>query len=93
MIIGNKCDLKDEDERKVSTEEGQMMAQRCRIPFIETSAKMNVNITKAFYDMAEMILEKPPVETPDVALTANIHLTSPKISKYKNDKASSGKCC
>ena len=42
VLIGNKCDL----ERAVPTEEGQQLAASLGIPFLETSAKTNHNITK-----------------------------------------------
>jgi Ras-related protein Rab-10 len=56
MIIGNKCDM--EDKRVIPTERGQEVAKHHGIPFIETSAKTNININKAFYDMTITILEK-----------------------------------
>ena len=56
MIIGNKCDM--EDKRVIPTERGQEVARHHGIPFIETSAKTNININKAFYDMTITILEK-----------------------------------
>lgn len=55
-IIGNKCDL--DDRRVISTEKGQEMAKNHNIPFLETSAKTNVNITRAFHDMTMRILDK-----------------------------------
>lgn len=64
MIIGNKCDL--EDKRGVETERGEKVAQSHGIPFLETSAKTNVNVTRAFHDMAFRILEKQPEKKPDV---------------------------
>lgn len=56
MIIGNKCDM--EDKRVVSTDRGQEVAQHHGIPFFETSAKTNVNVTRAFHDITQRILEK-----------------------------------
>ena len=42
ILVGNKSDW--ENYRRVSTEDGQMLAKRNGIPFIETSAKTNHNI-------------------------------------------------
>ena len=56
MIIGNKCDM--EDKRVVSTDRGQDIAKANGIPFVETSARTNVNITRAFHDMTMRILER-----------------------------------
>jgi small GTP-binding protein len=53
ILIGNKTDLK----RLVSTEEGQSVANSLGIPFIETSAKDQTNVEKAFSLLGEMILE------------------------------------
>ena len=84
MIMGNKCDM--EDKRIVSTERGQEVARSHGIPFIETSAKTNVNITRAFYDITERILEKQPEKKPDAASSANIQ---PNKSGVYNSGANS----
>eukprot|EP00948_MAST-09A_sp_MAST-9A-sp1_P002588 g2588.t1 len=56
VLIGNKCDLVD--KRKVEKEEGEALAKEMGIPFFETSAKSNVNITEAFMKIAEDVVEK-----------------------------------
>ena len=56
ILIGNKCDL--EDKRKVSKEEGQALADKFGIPFFETSAKSNINISEAFMKIAEDVVER-----------------------------------
>ena len=56
MIMGNKCDM--EDKRVIQTERGQEVAKHHGIPFIETSAKTNINVTRAFHDITLKILEK-----------------------------------
>lgn len=58
MIMGNKCDM--EDKRVISTERGQEVAKHHDIPFVETSAKTNINIIRAFHDITAKILEKQP---------------------------------
>ena len=50
ILIGNKCDW--EEKRAVATEEGQRLADELGIPFLEVSAKSNINIEKAFYSLA-----------------------------------------
>ena len=54
--MGNKCDM--EDKRVIQTERGQEVAKHHGIPFIETSAKTNINVTRAFHDITLRILEK-----------------------------------
>lgn len=56
MILGNKCDV--EDKRAVSKEKGEMIAREHGIRFMETSAKANINIENAFYELAQAILTK-----------------------------------
>jgi Ras-related protein Rab-1A len=45
ILVGNKTDL--QDQRVVSTEEGQELADHYCIRFIETSAKDSTNVEKA----------------------------------------------
>lgn len=54
MLIGNKSDMTS--QRVISPECGQQIAIEHSIPFLETSAKTNTNIDKAFYYMAEAIM-------------------------------------
>lgn len=56
MLLGNKRDMTD--RRVVSKERGEQIAINHQIRFLETSAKANINIDKAFYDLAEAILDK-----------------------------------
>lgn len=46
ILIGNKCDLKE--LREVTHDEGQELADKLDITFIETSAKDSANISTAF---------------------------------------------
>eukprot|EP01035_Chromulina_nebulosa_P017329 gene17329-22873_t len=46
ILIGNKCDLSD--QRMVSFEEGESLANECNIHFYETSAIENINVEKSF---------------------------------------------
>jgi Ras-related protein Rab-8A len=56
ILIGNKCDW--EDRRVVSTERGQQLADELGIPFLEVSAKSNINVEKAFYSLAADIKKR-----------------------------------
>ncbi|VDN01628.1 unnamed protein product [Thelazia callipaeda] len=60
MLLGNKCDMAE--RRVVSRERGEKIASDHGIRFLETSAKANIQIDKAFYDLAEAILDKMPVK-------------------------------
>ena len=50
VLIGNKCDL--EEDRAVTTEEGQQLAEEYGVPFFETSAKAGINIAELFFTIA-----------------------------------------
>jgi len=58
MLIGNKCDM--DDKRCITRARGDALAREHAIPFLETSAKNNVNVEKAFFEMARLILKKTP---------------------------------
>lgn len=55
MILGNKCDM--EDRRIISKERGEAVARQHGIRFMETSACSNINVEKAFLDLARAILD------------------------------------
>lgn len=46
MLVGNKSDLVH--EREVATEEGQRLADEWGVPFLESSAKFNMNVEEVF---------------------------------------------
>lgn len=58
MLIGNKCDM--EDKRCITRTRGDALAREHGIPFLETSAKSNINVEKAFFEMARLVLKKTP---------------------------------
>lgn len=55
ILIGNKSDLKD--EREVSEAELAKLAKSLKIPYIETSAKFDLNVNELFYSVVKMINE------------------------------------
>lgn len=66
ILIGNKCDW--EEKRAVSTEQGQALADELGIPFMEVSAKSNINVEKAFFSLAsdikKRIIDTAKTDTP-----------------------------
>ncbi|TXT64704.1 MAG: Small GTP-binding domain protein [Promethearchaeota archaeon] len=55
ILIGNKKDL--EGQRMVKTEDGKKLAEEINAcGFIETSAKLNLNVEKAFENLVKQIL-------------------------------------
>lgn len=88
MIMGNKCDM--EDKRVIPTERGQEVAKHHGIPFIETSAKTNINITRAFHDITMKILEKQP-EKP--IINANPQPNKPNLTNPTPNRILGNGCC
>ena len=80
MILGNKCDL--EDKRMISKERGEAIARDHRVPFLETSAKTDRNIERAFTMLAEAILDKI-VDVPD----------KKRSLSRTNSKGNQSQCC
>ena len=52
-IVANKIDM--EDGRIINKEEGEKFAEELGVPYIETSAKIGINVDKTFEDLAERI--------------------------------------
>lgn len=82
MILGNKCDM--DDRRIVSKERGEQIAKEHGIRFLETSAKTNINIEQAFYNLAEDILKKQ-LSKDNEETSQNIHVSNTQEKK--------GGCC
>ncbi len=55
LILGNKEDLIE--ERKISTEEAEKIAQQCSLKYIETSALTGKNLEESFYKLTETLVK------------------------------------
>ena len=53
IIVGNKLDLAE--KRQVATEDGQALADELSTLFIETSAKVGINVKQLFTDLAKAL--------------------------------------
>jgi Ras-related protein Rab-8A len=62
ILIGNKCDKPD---RVIETSQGEALAQRLDIPYLETSAKDGNNITKMFGVMTETMMAAAQLKSPE----------------------------
>ena len=83
MLVGNKIDL--EDQRVVSTEEGQALAKEYGLMFMETSAKTAENVTEAFMESAQKVIAKMDLEGGQTPAGQNI------VAGNENKKKA--KCC
>jgi Glu-tRNA(Gln) amidotransferase subunit E-like FAD-binding protein len=72
----------------VTTKQGQDLADELGIPFLEVSAKSNINIEKAFYDLAAAI-KKRIIDT-----SKNEQTTDSAVNVGEQGGAGMGsKCC
>ena len=56
VLLGNKCDCKE--KREVTEEDTKKMIERFKLPYFETSAKENINITEAIQKLANDVYKK-----------------------------------
>lgn len=87
FFVGNKCD-EDENNRQVTTQEGEDFASQLGVQFIEASAKTGTNVEELFIQMATAINESMPDE-PSHADDNKIDVQAASNSKG----SSSSSCC
>lgn len=95
VLVASKCDL---PKRLVSYEEGKKLADYYKIPFFETSAKKDINITDAFYTITRDIKNKlfakgVPVTTDPKEANNNKKLQGILKNTESNEHKESGGCC
>merc|ERR1711862_76464 len=62
--VGNKCDL--QDQRVITTEQGEGLARKFNCVFLESSAKTKLNVEQIFYDLIRQINRvEVPKKQPD----------------------------
>ena len=88
ILIGNKNDLVD--DRVISIEEGQKFANSNNMQFIETSAKMDTNVTEAFETLGKLMIELTSKQNP---LTQKKQETKKLSSSSGKDLNSKKGCC
>ncbi|XP_074046541.1 ras-related protein Rab-17 [Macrotis lagotis] len=85
ILVGNKTDL--EDTREVTLEEGKEFAESNKLLFIETSAKLNHQVTEAFSAIARELLKR---EEQNGGPTQQ---KNPTLDLKNTGRARKGKCC
>ncbi|KNC73490.1 hypothetical protein SARC_13952 [Sphaeroforma arctica JP610] len=65
VLVGNKCDL--EHDREVDTEEGNMLAQKWNVPYVETSAKTRHNVDQTFSECVRVVRKNFALESANSA--------------------------
>lgn len=93
VLVANKCDLGN--QARVTTMDGMRVAQMFGIPFVETSAKMNVNVEEAFHTLVREIKRFNAAMQPRNHPPSRGGHTGNTASRYASGRAnhaSNGKC-
>uniref|UniRef100_A0A915DHQ5 Uncharacterized protein n=1 Tax=Ditylenchus dipsaci TaxID=166011 RepID=A0A915DHQ5_9BILA len=53
ILVGNKCDL--EEERQITQAEAEQVAHLLKMPYIECSAKLRLNVDQCFHDLVRLV--------------------------------------
>ena len=88
ILLGNKIDL--ENERTVSKEEGQKLADEIGIQFFEISNKAGINIQEAGLALIKKIIEKKEKEKFDLNNSNSLQLSKKTKVKLSDDAK---RCC
>mmetsp|Transcript_37834 Transcript_37834/g.118559 ORF Transcript_37834/g.118559 Transcript_37834/m.118559 type:complete len:81 (-) Transcript_37834:118-360(-) len=80
MLVGNKADKED---RVVSTEEGAELAATFGVPFMETSAKDNLNVEECYTALAGSTLKRWMAD----------NASTPAAVSLSGRQESKGGCC
>jgi len=78
ILLGNKCDI---EERAISKEQGQEMANSLNVNYYETSALNGTGINEAFEGLTKEIMKKKKVINSDgrtISLTSSQKAKNPK---------------
>lgn len=92
LLVGNKTDL--EQDRAVSTKDGEAWARSKGMLFLESSAKNAENVKAVFEEVVTKILETPALLTntqPSAARQGVTRLDAPKPATQASN--SGGGCC
>eukprot|EP00826_Nyctotherus_ovalis_P029922 TRINITY_DN2373_c0_g2_i12.p3 TRINITY_DN2373_c0_g2~~TRINITY_DN2373_c0_g2_i12.p3 ORF type:complete len:107 (-),score=31.28 TRINITY_DN2373_c0_g2_i12:150-470(-) len=90
ILVGNKADLTA--ERRVSHEEGEGLAKKYGIKFLESSAKSAFNVLDVFQTMTKEMLEKvnkKVITHTDDRLLKN----AKKVTISRSTRGGKGNCC
>lgn len=69
LMVGNKSDL--DHQRIISSEEAHNVSRELRIPYIECSAKLRMNVDQAFHELVRIVRKYQDTERPLLKPTHN----------------------
>ena len=83
VIVGNKVDLLN---RAVSKEEGEKYVSSLSVPFFETSARDNINVSESFNELINKVYElhKNEFENHNKTINQSFNLNEVKQKKKEN---------
>ncbi len=84
VLVGNKIDLIE--EREVSYEEGQKVAQNFGIPFYECSAKTGNSIEEVFYKIGQEIVENSEFSKTESSSQSQLQCSLKRYSEWFKKK-------
>ena len=77
-LVGNKTDL--DTERKITTEQGQQLADRLQLTFVETNAKNHTEVTRVFNNLGRQIRKAAvPQPKPTRLVPMSINITQKPV--------------
>jgi small GTP-binding protein len=91
VLVGNKVDL--EQQRVISTEKGQKLAERHSCKFFETSAFTGVGVKEAFTSLAELVLSEKKSGDEHFRDNRAKSFVLKKSDKKEEPKNKSSGCC
>ena len=91
ILVGNKCDL--EDNREVLKEDGEELAKKLNIQFMEVSAKTGENIEKLFQTLIEEVYENYNKEFKSFASIEIMNNQNINLKNNNDGLPKKKKCC
>ncbi|CAD8161945.1 unnamed protein product [Paramecium pentaurelia] len=93
ILVGNKI---DSSQRRVSTDEAEVLAKQYNISYIETSAKTNINIENCFSLITRQIIQRvgKPNQNQKSKVGMKLQQNSPQQqTQNKKGGEQDGQCC
>ena len=95
ILLGNKCDL-EEEEKVITKEEGEKLANDNGLPFFETSCKEGINIEESVQVLVSKIIENKKLKENKEEQNGNYKIRKNenfKLLKLQKKEKNKKKCC